>query len=386
MIKFLLIILFLTINIANSHSQKRYLKYELDFIVNTDSIIKNDKYNLFYNEALPFLMNNIGSLELMNITGYASPEGDLKNNVDLANRRAFKAYETIGVDLGGRIRLNANPDTYDMLYGLIYKTNEPYRKSVLLKISNKEDISKDIDVWNDMKKKYFQKLRKSTILMAFDFSESDNEKKVDIVYVNKTQKDTIYIRDCHKRIPILSLKTNIPLDLLPYSPFGLSITPNISVELYTYIWNTSVEFEYLFPWWKNDNNHKYYQIINGTIGIRKYFNNDYKGFFLGIHGNSGYFDLSRNENVGWQGEFIGAGLSFGYVWRYGLVRFEPYIRVGFLNFRYDEYHAGNPFAGKYYYSSYIEGKRRYNSTYIGPTMIGFNISLDVINIWKKYSK
>ena len=51
----------------------------------------------------------------------------------------------------------------------------------------------------------------------------------------------------------------------------------------------------MFPWYHNDSNHKCYQILNGTVGIRKYFNNEYTKWYVGIYCNTGYFDLSMNE-------------------------------------------------------------------------------------------
>ena len=189
-----------------------------------------------------------------------------------------------------------------------------------------------------------------------------------------------------KKYPIVSLKTNVLLDIIPYSPFGLSFTPNVQVEIYTLLNGLSLEFEYTFPWWKNDNTYKYYQIINGCFGIRKYFDNAYRGWYVGLYGNTGYFDLSINKDKGWQGEHHGAGLSVGYVIRRGVLRFEPYIRVGWVGGKYDSYHAGDPFNGRYYYDWYKPASefepRKYTFNYFGPTMIGFNISFDIINIRK----
>ena len=112
-------------------------------------------------------------------------------------------------------------------------------------------------------------------------------------------RDTIIItRDCQLK-PILGIKTNLLIDAIPYSPFGISFMPNIQAELYTHIWNLSVEFAYTFPWFKNDAKHKYFQIINGTLGVRKYFRSDYTGLYVGVYGNTGYYDLCINADKGW---------------------------------------------------------------------------------------
>ena len=70
-------------------------------------------------------------------------------------------------------------------------------------------------------------------------------------------------------------------------------------ELHTWFHGLSVEFEYMFPWYHNDSNHKYYQILNGTVGIRKYFNNEYTKWYVGIYGNTmviSIFQLTKKRD------------------------------------------------------------------------------------------
>ena len=78
--------------------------------------------------------------------------------------------------------------------------------------------------------------------------------------------------------------------------------PNVQAELYTHWHGLSIELAWMFPWFKDDSRHKYFQILNGTIGLRKYLRNDYTGWYVGLYANSGYYDLCRNADDGWQGE------------------------------------------------------------------------------------
>jgi hypothetical protein len=57
---------------------------------------------------------------------------------------------------------------------------------------------------------------------------------------------------------LLGLKTNLLIDAIPYSSFGISFMLNIQAELYLNWCGLSVEFAYMFPWFKNDNKHKYF--------------------------------------------------------------------------------------------------------------------------------
>lgn len=169
---------------------------------------------------------------------------------------------------------------------------------------------------------------------------------------------------------ILSLKTNLLSDLI--------LTPNIQVELYTYIWNTSIELEWTFPWWSVKEYHFYYQILNGCVNIKKYFNNNYTGWYVGLYGNRGYYDIFIGKEKGYQGGHYGCGVSVGHVFKVNNCIVEPFLRVGWLGSRYDEYISKD----KYYYNWNGDNSKfipqRFNLNYFGPTAIGVNIGWNII--------
>ena len=398
MLKRLLILMFFLCCLCNINAQTRdtLITEHIEFKVNTDSIIVNKNYYHFCNEIIPFIHNHKNNIDFIEIIGTSSPEGSIKNNKYLADKRTRKILSLIGDSIPEhKIQLTSIDEDYKSLYNIIYRSDEEYKDDVIYILSTSNNVKRDLQnlnngkVWIDLIKKYYPKLRRSTITIGLHndlqvIQPCDNIR--DTIYVQKT--DTVYldIRKTWRKYPILSIKTNILLDVIPYSPFGISFTPNIQAEMYTWFHGLSVEFEYMFPWYHNDSNHKCYQILNGTVGIRKYFNNEYTKWYVGIYGNTGYFDLSINEEKGWQGEEHGAGLSLGYVIKKNNIRFEPYIRIGWIGGKFDPYHAGDPFSGKYYYDWYQKASdfqpRRYNINYFGPTMIGINISYDIIHIRK----
>lgn len=207
----------------------------------------------------------------------------------------------------------------------------------------------------------------------------------DTVYVVNTVRDTIihklydtvYIMQPYEKLPVLAIKTNLLADAL--------ITPNLQAEFYLYKHNLSIEGEYSFPWFYNDNIFWYYQLLDATTGVRKYLRDDYTGHWFGAYTNLVLYDICLDKNKGTQGEGFGLGISYGYSIRskkHERLRFEPYIRVGYLRTNYDLYYASDPFNGKYYYSwpdipsNFV--RRRFYFNYFGPTMIGINISYDAI--------
>lgn len=113
--------------------------------------------------------------------------------------------------------------------------------------------------------------------------------------------------------PVLAIATNLLYDL--------AITPNVALELpLGQRW--SMYGEYTFPWWTASKNNRAWQILKWDLGTRYWMSprsiaqDVLTGHFLGLDLSGGYYDIEPN-NKGWQGEFILAGLEYGYAWRLG---------------------------------------------------------------------
>ena len=381
--RFLIILMLMISCLTMAQTRDTCIISNIRFEVNSVIPVYDNNYQYFINDAVPYLNTHIDDLKQINITGSASPEGSFNGNKTLSIKRANALINTIGSIPSDKIHIQAISENYDMLYDLISKSNEPYKNEVLRVLDEGGNIKNNLmklDCWNDLLKYYFPKLRYTSISMNF----SHFEPCTNTIYVHDTlylyipqtiiQNDTIYITPTIKKYPVLSFKTNLLEDLIG--------AVNAHAELFTYLWGISLEYEHTFPWWKNDDKYIYYQLLNGMVGIRKYFNNDYSKWYIGVYGNTGYYDFSLDKDTGRQGEHRGAGMSAGYVWRKGNWRFEAFGRVGWLNSNYDKYHAGQPFEGRYYYDWVGKNEdfipRRFNLNYVGPTMIGFSIGYDLI--------
>lgn len=329
----------------------------VEFVVNTNKVIQNENYVRFTEEIVPAVVERADDIESILLIGSASPEGPKKNNIRLAEIRASKIYSYFQTFVS-ESKVQVTND-----YGLFLE------KTGL----TEED---------------YGKLRATYIEIHFKVPEPPVVLvERDTVYLRDTIRcckvDTVYIKEKPKQIPVLGLKTNILADVFA--------TPNIQTEIYTYLWGLSLEFDYTFPWWHKDyDSYFYYQILNGTVGIRKYFRNNYTGHYVGIYANTAIYDICFwNRDKGWQGEVYGVGLSYGYVFqskKHSRWKFEPYIRLGWFNTKFDTYHASQPWDEKYYYNWYLRASdfvpRRFNMNYFGPTEIGFNITFDLICVRK----
>lgn len=332
----------------------------VQFEVNTNTFIYNNNYTNFIENVIPNVQQNADNIDRILIVGSASPEGNKAWNKHLANIRADKIKSFLK-EFIPYYKIDVSTD-YNLFLEKTRLDESDYVKlrAVYIEVHLKNPMPPQID----------------TIYIK--------ETIRDTVYITETIRDTIYIKEHPKIIPILAVKTNIAADAI--------ITPNIQGELYTYLWGLSLEFDYTFPWWKKDyDSYFYYQILNGTAGIRKYLNNKYTGHWIGIYANTAIYDICFwNKDKGHQGELYGGGLGYGYVFqnkKYPRIKFEPYIRIGWFNTKFDTYHASQPWDEKYYYNWYLKASdfvpRRFNMNYFGPTEIGFNLTFDLI-CWRKY--
>lgn len=332
---------------------------KLEFMLNTDTIIENGHYTHFVQSVVPLIKENGNLIDGISITGSYSPEGGIERNRYLANIRAAKLLSFI----------------------------DGYVDDSKIRVGISDRIPSGAEKYDEKK---YQSYRCAYIEVLLNKKQSDSRPlivKTDTVYVERIDtvllRDTVYFEKPLTTIPIVGIKTNVLSDIIA--------APNVQAEIYTHLAGISFEFSYSFPWWSIDEDkYFYYQVLNGTVGVRKYFKNDYTGHYAGAYGGTAIYDICFfNKDNGWQGEAYCVGLSYGYVFqskKWPRLKFEPYIRAGWINTKYDTYHASQPFDEKYYYNWNLRADefvpRRFVANYIGPTAIGFNLTFDLVCLRK----
>ncbi len=138
-------------------------------------------------------------------------------------------------------------------------------------------------------------------------------------------------------VPALALKTNLLYD----------VVSAVNVELELPLGESwSLAGEYIFPWWLNERKQNAFQLISGSLELRRWFGNrDYRsrltGWFGGFSLGGGYYDLEKNGK-GYQGEFFVPRLNLGYaheISQNGRWRMEYAFGLGYLRSKYREYEA-----------------------------------------------
>lgn len=196
-------------------------------------------------------------------------------------------------------------------------------------------------------------------------------------FILRFGKPQIYLGDY---LPSFALKTNLLFDL--------ATALNFEIEFPIYN-KFSVAAEWIFPWWTLDNHtvnskRSRLQILNGNLEARYWFGNRnnkglLNGWFAGVYGGGGLYDVEW-KGKGVQGEFfIAAGLSGGYSHRIARnVSLEYSLGVGILSTDYRSYKAHFCEDDNWYA---IRDKRgRY--TWIGPTKAKVSL-VWMINEFKK---
>lgn len=339
------------------YSQPRTVSGTVEFRVDTDIFIRNDDYSRFMGTIVPFVMNYSDKIDTILLVGSASPEGSYTHNLHLAEIRAEVIRSYISDYIGSEKIVVRNDYNLFLEKTGVKENDYPGLRATYIELQLKEESPSVTEVIHD------------TVYIR--------------EYVKDVFVDTVYVEKPLRTIPILAVKTNLISDL--------ALAPNVQAELYTHIWGLSVDFAYLFPWYKNHDKFFYYQVLNGAAGIRKYLKDDYTGHYFGIYGNTVIYDICLfNKDKGWQGEGHGAGLTYGYVLpnkKHPRLKVEFYARLGWLSTKFDSYHTLETFDEKYYYdwtgraSEFVP--RRFNLNYFGPTAIGFNLTYDLICL-KKY--
>ena len=157
------------------------------------------------------------------------------------------------------------------------------------------------------------------------------------------------------------VKTNLLYDAL--------LSPSIEAE-YRFSTHWSAHVDFAIAWWSNKNKHKYYQLVQLSPEARYWFNGKqaWKGHYIGAFVGAGHYDLSGGED-GYKGEFMMAGLSYGYMFPIGrYLSLEAGIGLGYLNTEYEEY---LPIEGHYVY------QQKSRTGYVGPVKAKLSLVLHI---------
>lgn len=354
-----------TINEPNEHAKTtvarltRSFVHSLYFPLDKDDVYEDYMDNpktlrLFRQKVDSIGVENIDSV---NIVVQSSPEGRTAYNFDLSKRRAFKTERYFAkkfADIMPVTHVFADGESWQTLRRFILTDptmSEDEIRTAVNVIDDDRDIEKRkatfmaLPTYAYIYRTYFPRLRNTLIATIYSttvISTKDVPERVivkekepivlrDTVYVNhytvinniinNYEKEIVWTEnDSIMRHPLFALKTNLLFDLATF------LNGEVEVPVGK---RWSLMAEVTWPWWLQKSHNKWC-IEMGEVGLEgRYWFHSWKrhsnyrkwceeknmplvGFFMGLYANAAYYDFQLHRDRGTQGEFIGAGLTFGY--------------------------------------------------------------------------
>ena len=157
-----------------------------------------------------------------------------------------------------------------------------------------------------------------------------------------------------------AIKTNMLYDAITAANVGIEIPIREK-------W--SVGFEWICPWWSNYREHRYMQLLHGSIEAKYWLGKrenkaQLTGWFAGVTLGGGYYDFMFEDVNGIQGEEQSIGLIAGFahaITKDKKLRLEYAVGVGYLGSNYRKYYWDG-----YDYSLTAPSPQSWNYTLIGP--------------------
>lgn len=342
-------------------------------------------------------------LKRIELSGSASPLGGIGLNEELALHRTLAMKQAL-------CELYPIPDSifvlkneginWGLLENIVQNSELPYRDEILRIIREEESpLMRNHKLMNlragnpyrEMMREIFPMMQQATTVTIYESQPKIPPAEIiletpfqEITEIEETPQlgEPIRIvpnREVPDEIPecIRSEKQtslNISTNLL----YWAALAPNIGIEYCFPQGHWSINGEFFMPWWKNTSNHKYYQMCQGSGEGRYWFNGDgeYRGHFVGAYGNGGIYDLSKGgDHTGYKGDFWGAGVTYGYIWRIKpRFRMEFSVGGGLLSTTYEEY---IPIDNHYVYERTVQKR------YVGPTKIKIGLVWTLVQRAKK---
>ena len=391
---------------ALENTQKRLLGIEVHFRFDKSHFDMNYMGNAQALERFAQAVDSIGlnRIDSVVVVSQSSPEGAYEHNMKLSRNRAATMR---------RIVLQRHPELEHLLYvrpdgesweGLrTYVANDKKMKQqtidqVLRVIDSDVNVAtkkwrlQQLPIYRYLVQTYYPRLRNSVFCIVY-FSGSPRV-EMPVVKLDLSQKlQETDVTPLLRTMPVQTVRREPMLNVHTNLLYDLGTALNVGVEYYPHDSRWSVAANYTFPWWKKDKNHRYLQLIDGELEVRRYFDKkaSHAGHYLAVYAHANYYDFSFDAERAWQGEGVGIGLGYGYVWRPWKDKrwkLEAFVHLGYYHSLYDPYHASDPYNGKYYYDwdGAVEDfeRRNYRFRWLGPTGLGITLSYDLLQRKLKY--
>lgn len=373
---------------AKAQERGRAAGFRVDFRLNSSTISTSYMHT---GETLRALADSIAAagianIDSLNVRSFSSPEGRHGYNLRLSERRADAIGDYLRLtypSLADRISISAGGESWQLFREQV--TSDPSlseeQRPELLRIIGSDASAEekktmlrayDGKLWAELVRSWFPEMRRSFITLKWTESRTafpsvpalDGDRfPTPEAVAPESGISAADSRDTRRRRTVFALKTNLLYDAVTALNFELEVPLG---ERF------SIAIEDVFPWWNwGPGGNKYcFQIWEMGIELRRWFSGTpghgrLCGHFVAPYIMSGIYDLQWDRSLCLQGEFVSAGISYGFSFPVGKVcNLELAVSAGFLSSDWRHYQPDGDY-GQLYRDPFRYGKL----SYFGPTKL-----------------
>ena len=411
------------------------------FPINKYNLPKRDSLVLqLENEVFPLINRDSLELAYMILRGATSPEGPVRWNKFLGEKRAETILnfikENLAMPLNDKFNIELDIEDYRTLclimrragdkdYGYVQAMCDQYLpKKQTARLKAILASARQGTMWLRLFREYFPRLRAARMVLFFYAPHKFKQPEIQDITplpqepqdvqepqepqdVQEPQEPQIVLEQPITKLPrreVLSVKTNMLLYGF-YLPGGYNRwcpIPNVALEYYPkhghFTYGASIDF----PWWRSYYEYKFFQVRNYQLEARYYFRSGdirkripgqgaaFRGWYLQGYFGAGLFNICFDKDSGYEGEYLGGGIGAGYVLpltKKGHWRLEFQLQAGVVYGKYDPYQWENlinpAVHDKIYYYRWTGAAedfklRQYRFSWIGPTRVGVTLTYDLL--------
>lgn len=281
------------------------------------------------------------SVRRITVWGAASPEGTVKFNQWLSEKRAEQIFNFLseryelpdslahftykGRDWKGleeMVRADRNIPYYDETLTLVCEIADDVEANGAT-ASNKglrrlKALRKGVP-YRYLYKNIFPELRESRLSVEYEFPEIIPE------VIEVKPAETLEVVETVEELPEPEpVKTCSPfyMDVRTNMLYDVAAVPNLGAEFYLGK-NLSVIGNWMYAWWKQNRHHRFWRVYGGDLGMRWWFGGSkpLQGHHLGVYGQVLTYDFEwggkgymggKPGGTLWDRANWGAGLEYGY--------------------------------------------------------------------------
>lgn len=374
---------------------KIYFPYDQAYI---DMHYMDNEYNLHIADSLLSDLSYISTLRKIEITAQSSPEGRVEYNEQLSERRRLSLIEyftTKYPHIDSTLwSFKAVAENWELFHEhLLEDQNIPNRERVLAiseadrKPDDKEWLLKLLDdgePWLYIKEHILpsQRFGASMLFIPMQYliypKPLPLETVVTLPPLEMPRYEPRYVPPVvlHEPKLLFALKTNLVLDALSVVNLGIEIPIGDRF---------SVVGEVIYPWWRNwdrdftmqiESYHAEFKFWLGDRGATEQL----QGWYVGLYGGWGRYDIQPFSTEGVQGSFTDFGLEVGFAHRVARnLNLEYTLGFGYVSTCWDDYYMANDTDG-YGYIKVIPYPWMQNSlSSVLPTRFGVSLVWTIKN-------